>query len=194
MPVTLTDPPLVAESPHHKLWTRDECDRVQSAGVPLRHYELIEGELVQKVSKNHPHMLSLAALMAWLTSVFGAMCVLQEPTIDVAPQDNPTSAPEPDAVVLTKSIREIRTPAVPSQMRLVVEISDFSLAFDLKTKAALYARAGIVEYWVLDINKRLIVHRDPQHGAYQSVLAYREDELVSCLAAPDRQILVSDLL
>jgi hypothetical protein len=39
----------------------------------------------------------------------------------------------------------------PGDLRLAVEISDTTLGFDLTTKAELYARAGIVEYWVVDV-------------------------------------------
>jgi len=67
----------------------------------------------------------------------------------------------------------------------VVEIADTTLAFDLTVKAALYARAGILEYWVLDLTgRRLIVHRDPKGGGYASVTAYSEHESIAPLSAP----------
>jgi Uma2 family endonuclease len=47
-------------------------------------------------------------------------------------------------------------------------------------------RAGLREYWVVDLNgRRLIVHRDPAGGRYQSIVAYGEREQVSPLAAPE---------
>ena len=62
------------------------------------------------------------------------------------------------------------------------------LSFDLTVKARLYARARIVEYWVVDIpGRRIIVHRDPQEGQYQSVVAYAEQESVKPLASPDHE-------
>ena len=73
------------------------------------------------------------------------------------------------------------------------KIADSSLAFDLTTKAALYARAAIPEYWVLDCNgRRLFVHRDPVSGVYRSVVAYAEGESVGPLAAKDREFRVGD--
>jgi Uma2 family endonuclease len=76
-----------------------------------------------------------------------------------------------------------------------VEIADTTLGFDLKTKGRLYARAGIVEYWVLDLaGRRMIVHRDPHNGEYQSVAAYAEDEIVAPLAAPDAHLCVRTVL
>lgn len=75
---------------------------------------------------------------------------------------------------------------------MVVEVSDTTIAFDLTTKARLYARAGIPEYWVLDItNRRLIVHRDPQPGGYSNVDAYNEHEAVAPLAAPSNPLTIS---
>jgi Uma2 family endonuclease len=67
------------------------------------------------------------------------------------------------------------------------------ISFDLKIKAALYARAGVPEYWVLDVaGRRLLVHRNPQSGTYADVAAYSEQESVSPLAAPQAQFRVAD--
>jgi Uma2 family endonuclease len=69
-----------------------------------------------------------------------------------------------------------------------------SLPFDLTTKARLYARARIPEYWVLDLDgRRLIVHRDPMEDSYRSVNAYGENERVTTLAAPLSELRVGDL-
>jgi Uma2 family endonuclease len=74
-----------------------------------------------------------------------------------------------------------------------VEVADSTLGFDLKTKADLYARAAIVDYWVLDITGRqMIVHRDPRNGHYVSVTAYRADEKIAPLAAPDSYLQIKD--
>jgi Uma2 family endonuclease len=79
-------------------------------------------------------------------------------------------------------------------LSLVVEIADSTLRFDLSVKALLYARAGIVEYWVVDLTGRqLIVHRDPDAGSYRSVAAYSEHERVAPLESPQHELLVSDL-
>ncbi len=58
----------------------------------------------------------------------------------------------------------------PTTAALVVEVADPSLDFDTDEKRRLYARSGIQEYWVLDINGRqLLVCRDPQAGDYANV-------------------------
>ncbi len=58
-----------------------------------------------------------------------------------------------------------------------------------------YARAGIVEYWVLDLTgSRLIVHRRPEAGTYQDVMAYAEQESAAPLPAPGAGLVVGSLL
>src|SRR5579859_6250576 len=113
--------------------------------------ELVQGELISKMGKKRPHVNALVAVQAWLVRTFGDQFVNPGAPIDVEPGDNPTNEPEPDLVVLTRPSREFRDAnPTPSDPRLVVEISDSTLGFDLTIKAELYARAGIFEYWVVD--------------------------------------------
>src|ERR1700678_623537 len=90
--------------------------------------------------------------------------VQQGAPIDVSPEDNPSNEPEPDIIVLNRDFLNFRSAnPSPQDLHLVVEVADTTLNFDLTTKAALYARAGVADYWVLDVNgRRLIVHREPQ--------------------------------
>ncbi len=74
-------------------------------------------------------------------------------------------------------------------------MSDSSLTFDLTVKASLYARAGIEEYWVLDVaGRRLIAHRSPRAGKYNSVEAYGEGETIAPLSAPAARFCLADVL
>jgi Uma2 family endonuclease len=131
-----------------------------------------------------------------LIDVFGWDRVNSAAPIDVAPEDNPTNEPEPDVIVFNLPGSGLQlTPPQPSDLALVVEVSDTTLQFDLTVKARLYARAGIVEYWVVDVTgRRLIVHRDPSPGGYHSVAAYSESEIVSPHTSPQSELLVGDIL
>ncbi|MFN7923724.1 MAG: Uma2 family endonuclease [Bryobacteraceae bacterium] len=185
--ISVVEAPVRAQSdvPRRKLWTRDECARLATL-FNLDRYELIEGELIEKVSKNYPHITGVLLLVEWLRLTFPSRNVVQEASIDVSAEDNPTSEPEPDAVVLRQSILELARRPSPEDVLLVAEVSVSTLAFDSGPKRDLYARAGIPEYWVLDIeNRRTIVHRDPAGGEYRSVTSYGEDESVAPLAAPE---------
>jgi Uma2 family endonuclease len=180
--------------PPRKRWTRAECEKLEATGLWDRErLELIEGELITTVSKNRPHMVVFMSVLEWLTGVFGMKHLNAEGPIDVAPEDNPTSEPEPDIAVLAKTGVEYMGANPPaSDIRLVVEVSDTTLAFDLGPKARLYARAGIPEYWVFDVvGRRLIVHRVPQGGNYSTVTAYLEWEEVRPLADPEVSFPVS---
>jgi Uma2 family endonuclease len=197
MPTAVTERPYrpVPADPPRKRWTRAECAAFEATGLwGQQHLELIEGELIdRKMGKNRPHASTLAVVNAWMIRVFGERYVNSETSIDVAPEDNPTSEPEPDIIVLARPTFEITKNPQPPEIRLVIEISDSTLGFDLTIKAGLYARAGISEYWVFDIPAhRLIVHRDPRNGMYTSVAAYRPEEAVAPLAAPEHEFLVRD--
>lgn len=109
--------------------------------------------------------------------------------------------PVPDIAVLTGSVRDYAA-TQPTTAELVVEVADTSLATDTGEKAELYAAAGIADYWVVDLNNRvLIVHRDPrpdparQSGSsYGTVRTLTPGQTVSPLAAPQATVGVGDLL
>jgi Uma2 family endonuclease len=192
MPTVVTETPRFPPpaEPPRKRWTRQECVALEDSGIwDQQHLELIEGELISKMGKKRPHTNVMVIMHEWLLRVFGEQYVNPETPIDVAPEDNPTNEPEPDLIVLSKPSREIRDAnPQPAELRLVVEIADSTLSFDRTTKARLYARARIVEHWVVDIpGRRIIVHRDPQDGQYLSVVAYAEQESVKPLASPDSE-------
>jgi Uma2 family endonuclease len=186
---------VVPPAPRRKLWTRKEYDRLSSSGLLHgQRLELIEGDLIDKMGKNPRHVNSVTLLLTWLLSVFGPRRVYQEAPIDVAPEDNPTNEPEPDLVVLARDMGTFaNSKPGPRDLQLVIEVAESTLGFDLKTKAGLYARAGIVEYWVLDLAaRRMIVHRAPQNGHYVSITAYVAEESVAPLAAPESVLPVRD--
>lgn len=189
MPV-LTEAPQSATDVERKRWTRDECEELAAAGIQaLDRYELIEGELIQKMPKHMPHSLVMMLLLDWLRGVFGVLFVVPEGSVDLPGRDFNTSVPEPDLFVLRRSAREITFRANSQDVLLAIEVSVTTLNFDRTIKAALYARAAIPEYWVVDVNaRRIIVHRNPQDGIYQSILTYSENESVSPLAAPNESL------
>jgi hypothetical protein len=110
-----------------------------------------------------------------------------EAPINVHPAENTINQPVPDLLILNRNRSQFPSGnPQPQDIRLLVEISDGTLNYDLNVNGPFYARAGIVEYGVLDITgRRLVVHRNPVSGRYASVISYSEEELVAPLAAPD---------
>jgi Uma2 family endonuclease len=194
MPTAVKDLPAKLDPPR-KLWTRQEYDELYSSGLlNSQRLELIEGELIDKMGKKRPHVNSLTLLLGWLMEVFGVRLVNSAAPIDVAPEDNPSNEPEPDLMVLKRDLSHFTSENPrPQDLHLVVEVADSTLGFDLTRKATLYARASIVEYWVLDIyGCRMIVHRHPQLEGYASVTAYGDEESVAPLAAPESRLRIKD--
>lgn len=185
------------ESPPHAKWTRAELERIEEMGLLAeKKYELIDGELFEKTGKNPPHKVALHEIVDWLSKVFGYTFVDHESIAEPRVPDASISRPEPDIVVLTQPLRTFgnRHPK-PNEIRLLVEVAYSTVQHDLKEKAALYARAEIADYWVLDIKRRrLVVHRDPENGKYRTRLLVDEHESIAPLAAPDKPFPVAHAL
>jgi Uma2 family endonuclease len=111
------------------------------------------------------------------------------------------SAPEPDLAVV-QGIRGAYRESHPAHAALVVEVADSSLDFDRERKGSLYARAGIQDYWIVNLVDRVLeVYRQPgpdrsaAYGwRYRSVERLALPDAVAPLAFPSARIAVADLL
>ena len=111
------------------------------------------------------------------------------------------SVPEPDVCVVPGDPRDYRD-AHPTRPVLVVEVALSRLGFDRDRKGSLYARAGLADYWIVNLpDRRLEVYRGPvPDGAalfgwrYGSAQALGPDERISPLALPDAAVTIADLL
>jgi Uncharacterized protein conserved in cyanobacteria len=183
-------------APNRVRWTRNQCAALLDAGILEGRYELVEGEIISKMGQRPAHRIAVTLVCNWLRLVFGNLFVQSQASIDVADEDNDFNEPEPDAAVTfepTTSYME-GNPG-PADLVLVVEVSDTTLRFDRTTKVLRYAKAGIPEYWILDIaGRRLLVHRQPTANGYSEVATYESDELVTAMSRQDQPVRVSDLL
>jgi Uma2 family endonuclease len=184
---------VVAHQPRH--WSREEYDRMVDAGIlgPEDRLELIEGEILTMAPQKSPHVTGVHLVSEVLREAFRGREAVVRSQAPLALDDE--SEPEPDvAVVEGRSLREFRG-AHPRTALLIVEVADSSLAFDRGRKLALYARAGIPEYWVLNlIDGALEVYREPAGDRYRSATVLGSGDAVRPAAAPGAEILVGDLL
>jgi Uma2 family endonuclease len=176
-------------------WTIDDYHRAIEAGVfgPEERLELIDGQIIVKSPQLGPHASGCSLVVEALRAVFGTGWLIREQKPLTLGQD---SEPEPDVAVVRGAIRDF-VQGHPTSAALVVEVADTTLRLDRRDKAALYARAGIAEYWILNLpNRRLEVRRDPDPatGEYRQLSTYHEDAVVAPLAAPGAAIAVRDLL
>jgi Uma2 family endonuclease len=110
--------------------------------------------------------------MALLMEIFGIKPVRVQMPIEASPADREHSEPEPDLAVLAAGKPDFahRHPN-GCELALAVEVADTTLRHDALRKRDLYARNGVPEYWVLDLNGcRLIVHRELSIEQAQSLL------------------------
>lgn len=175
-------------------WTADDCRKFEVLGVlEPGTYELLDGEVVEKLGQNVPHSIANWKTLLALSLVFGPDYVMMPVSVAMSDEDRP----EPDASVTRLPARDYLYRGNPTHadMRLIVEVSDTTLWRDRNTKARIYGSAGVPDYWVLDVNNsRLYVYRQPNAEGYAEVQEYGETDSIAPLAAPDKPIRVSDLL
>src|SRR3990172_6423121 len=161
-------------------WSRVEYDRLIEKGIflPDERLELLAGELVVREPQKTPHAAGIQLVEDALRQAFGAGGAVrgQWPGDSLA--------------------------AHPSRPVLVVEVAEASLALDRTHKGSLYARAGLADYWILNLVDRVLeVYRRPAQSceapfgrAYNEVQSLGATDLVSPLAAPEARIPVAALL
>jgi Uma2 family endonuclease len=192
----LLDLKLFDEGPPRKRFTRQEVECLRDAGLfDGQRYELIDGDLIDKMGQKPPHAFAIRLVVDWLANFLGISRIQVQLPIETAGEDRERSAPEPDVAVLVelKAEHQERHPR-GNEIVLVVEVSDTSRSFDLSRKAILYARSGIPEYWVLDLVRRLlVVHRQPDGTQYRDIHLYSEDDFVS-MEGRDEKVRVGNIL
>jgi Uma2 family endonuclease len=188
--------PELALSPNRMRWTREQTKKMADCGLIEGRYELIEGELISKMGQNPAHSYVIKQLNRILAQLFDGDRVQIQSPIRIPGPAGDFSEPEPDVVLLRRGGPEFlsRHPE-PADIALLIEISDTSLAIDRGAKYQLYSRAGITEYWILDIKKgHAIVCRHPEDGIYRSEEILEASDQLTALDAPGLSLTLDSLL
>jgi Uma2 family endonuclease len=133
-----------------------------------RRVELLNGEIVEMSPEGEPHAYYSRTAAKYLEQRLGdAVEVLQSKPITIP---RSSSEPEPDIAIVQPRGREyLSHHPYPENIFWVIEYSNTSIKKDLEPKAKVYADAGILEYWVVNLkDKNLVVMRDPVEGEYRS--------------------------
>ena len=175
-----------------RLFTVDEYYAMAKHGILKQNerVELLDGEIVPMNPIGSPHAWCVKRLIRGF-SPFSDRFILsiQDPL-----RLDEVSEPEPDIVLLQPDTPESRHPG-PQDVLLVIEVSDSSLRKDRVQKRRMYARAGIFEYWIVDLNAgRVEVYRDPVRSRYRAVRLLGPGDTVSPIFAPDLVVDVSTVL
>jgi len=181
-------------------WTRHQYAKLIDRGIldeddPI---ELLDGLLLVKEPQSSPHRTAVLLVARALERAFGEgwFVQVQSPIgLDVR------SEPEPDVSVIRGSPRDY-THAHPTRPDLVVEVALSGLAIARGRKTAAYARAGIADYWIVNLVDRVVeIQREParpgparRRWGYAVSDTYDAEAIVTPLAAPHARISVADLL
>jgi Uma2 family endonuclease len=181
-------------------FTRAEYERLIDLGVfqPGEDIELIGGELMVAEPQGAPHYTAIRKTAKALEAALGpGWEVRTEGPIGLDDE----SEPEPDVAVVPGAPGDYAR-AHPSRPALTVEVAESSLALDRQRKGSLYARAGLPDYWVLNLVDRVLeVYREPAPDSaapfgwrYGRSEVFEASARVIPLAAPGSSIPVSQLL
>ncbi len=178
-----------------RLFSQDEYHRMAETGILAidERVELLEGQIILMAAKNPPHSATNLCAAEYLRTLLVGLALIriQDP-IDL----NPFSEPEPDiAVVRIDRHFYAESHPTPADVFLLIEISDTTLERDRKQKAAAYARAGIADYWILDVNTRQVrVFREIVNERYQQEsILLNEEATLFMLAFPEIAVQINQL-
>jgi Uma2 family endonuclease len=162
----------------HRLGVEDYHRLIESGGLAEdERVELIDGLILEMSPRTKAHEQGIRWLTRWLygsvdTTAF-EIGVASSLTLE-------ESEPEPDLVVFAS---DAPRPYHPGSAELVIEVSVSSLGRDLVVKHRLYARAGVKEYWVVDVEGRRVVrHLEPGRDGYARVDEVREGQALVATA------------
>ena len=167
-------------------FTRDDYHGMAAAGIlaPDARVELLDGEVVEMSPIGPRHGGITDRLNAFFSPrVAGnAICRIQGPLTL-----SESSEPEPDLQILAHrdDFYTSQHPG-PEDVLLLIEVAESSLEKDRNEKLRLYARAGIAEYWIIDVDQeRLIVHRHPKGDEFTFVQQHDRSARVAPAAFPE---------
>jgi Uma2 family endonuclease len=147
--------------------------------------ELLDGQIVEMEPVHTPHVNRVKDLYDRLQTLFSDHADVYSQSPIELPQDG---RPQPDLSILKSGSAREHLP-LPEDVLLLIEVSDSTLEKDRSAKLALYARDGIQEYWIVNLqDNQLEVYRDPQRERYTTSFTVKLGASQACLAFPDDAI------
>jgi Uma2 family endonuclease len=170
-------------------WTLDDYHRMIEAGILCdRRVELLDGEIVEMPPEGTPHAHLSSTAADYIRELLRGRAAVREAKPVTLP-DN--SEPEPDIAIVEDLDEEyFEQHPYPENIFWIVEFSNTSLTKDLEIKSKVYARAGIREYWVVNLKRmELVIFRDPAEDDYREKHTLTDGK-ISPVAFPEVAIAV----
>jgi Uma2 family endonuclease len=185
---------MAVDAKRHR-FTRADYHRMAEAGIlqPDARVELIDGDIVEMSPIGRRHNSRVDWLNRALSRAVGDEAIVRVQG-SIVLDDN--DEPEPDLVLLRpRADFYADKDATAEDVLLVVEVADSSEPYDRRTKAPLYARHGIPEYWLLDLTRNTLTrYLDPTPDSYATTRVYRPGESLGPLAFPALSLAVGEIL
>lgn len=175
-------------------WTIEDYHRLVTAGILAgRNVELLNGEIVEMAPEGESHAYSSDEAGEYLIYLLGKRAKVRQAKPITLSSSN--SEPEPDIAIVQRLGREYREHHPTAEnIFWLIEYSNSSLSKYLEVKSQTYAKAGIPEYWLINLKKtELIVFREPTDEGYQTQQILTRGYL-NPLAFPELAISVERLL
>jgi Uma2 family endonuclease len=178
-----------------RLFTVQEYHLMADAGVfrDDERVELIEGEIIQMPAFGARHASCVKRSIAKFRSIQETSAILD---VHNPIQLTEISEPQPDVVLLQFRADDYATAhPMPHEVLLLVEVSDSTVDFDRTVKVPNYARSGIQEVWLWDLEANCLeVYREPMANGYISMQKFGRGEIISPLAFPDFEVSIDRIL
>ncbi len=183
----------VAHAPTYE-WTVEEYEKLNEAGIFTENdrVELLNGNIVVMSPVGYRHITAVNRLTKFFVRRSRDRFELSAQNPFVLDE---RSEPEPDICLLDPAVDRQRHLASAEQVFLLIEVADSTLRYDRGDKRPAYARRGIREYWVLNLqDNALEIFRNPSGETYLDEHVLGPDGIVSPLAFPDLELRVGDFL
>ena len=156
-------------------------------------WEVIDGYLIDKMSIGSKHAGTVNELTQSLIILLGrgTIVAVQNPI-----HIDDYNEPEPD-IALLKPREDFykKSHATSEDVLLLIEISDSTIEYDREIKKTLYAEAGIVEYWLVNLqNNTIEVYSQPKNGNYRLARILESGETVEASAIENLTLKVDEIL
>ncbi|MGK7950410.1 MAG: Uma2 family endonuclease [Xenococcaceae cyanobacterium] len=173
-------------------WSVEDYHQIIESGVlENKSVELLEGEIITVSPESPLHTTINYLAVNYLRKFISDLAVIRE----AHPITLDNSEPEPDiAIVSAPYTKYIYRHPYAEDIYWLIEVANKTLTKDLEEKSVIYARNGIIEYWVIDlVNKKLWVLTNPQNNGYLNKQEFKSGR-INPVAFPNIELEVEKLL
>ena len=177
-----------------RLLTLDEYHTIGAAGVLKEddRIELIEGEMIKMAPIDSRHVAKVNRLARLLSQCVGDQAIVSVQNPIALP---PHNEPQPDLTLLKPRANYYEGKLSGAEdILLVIEVSDTTLVYDRDAKMPIYARNGIVEAWLVDIQAQTVsIYQEPGKNGYRRLLTPARNESITPQLLPNVVVRLTDL-